>query len=279
MLFVFSEKIFKKNLVMEKNIFFEFRCADLGYGNRKVISTIDFTIGADSITCVLGPNGVGKTTLFRSMLGFIPPLSGEILLNGKKLSNYPAKVFAKMVAYVAQNHTAPFPYKVKEIVLFGRAAHLGLFSSPGKADQVIADRYIDWLGITHLANRNFAELSGGERQLVLVARALAQEARFIIFDEPTSNLDYGNQLNVIQTLKSLNKSSIKILVATHSPDHAFMLGASVIFLNKGKAIYSGKPENAITPENLKEIYGVDVQIFNVQENGQMARKICAPIIN
>ena len=257
---------------------FEFINTDLGYGSQKVLSNVNFSIDPGHITCLLGANGVGKTTLFKTVLGIIPPLSGKILLNGKPIEKYSQKEFAHCVAYVPQAHNTPFPYKVKDVVLFGRTVHLGMFSSPGKKDHLIVEKYLDMLEISYLANKTFTELSGGEKQMVIVARALAQEAMFIILDEPTSNLDYGNQQRIIQKIKSLKKQSIGILMATHAPDHAFMIGSQVIILDKGILFRSGRPDRVITSESLRQIYGIDVQIFDTPLNGSLSRKICAPVI-
>lgn len=256
----------------------EFRHTDLGYGSKKILSDINFTLQTDSVTCLIGPNGAGKTTLFKSALGFLPPLAGQILLNGKPVSRYTTREFARHVAYVPQAHSTPFHYKVLDVVLFGRTAYLGYFNSPGKADRKIAESYLDLLEISHLAQRSFVELSGGEQQMVIIARALTQEPSFLIFDEPTSNLDYGNQHRVIQKINTLKKQSTGILMATHSPDHAFMLGSQVIILDKGKLVKHGTPEKTITAETLRQTYGVDVQILETPSGPTPSRRICAPVL-
>ncbi len=265
-------------MVNKQLVQFEFIHADLGYGSHKVLSDINLTIQPDSVTCLIGPNGVGKTTLFKSVLGFLPPLSGEIRLNGKSITHFSSRDFARHVAYVPQAHNTPFPYKVIDVVLFGRSAHLGYFNTPGRKDRMIAESYLDLLEINHLAERSFPELSGGEQQMVIIARALTQETSFLIFDEPTSNLDYGNQIRVIQKIKTLKKQSVGILMATHSPDHAFMLGSQVIILDKGSLFRIGTPDNTITTDTLRQTYGVDVQIFNTPNGLAPSRKICAPVI-
>ncbi|WP_243346832.1 ABC transporter ATP-binding protein [Parabacteroides sp. FAFU027] len=253
----------------------EFSQTHFGYDGQPVLKDISFSVSCGEIICILGPNGVGKTTLFKTILGFIPPISGEIRLNGKNIADFSPNEFAKMVAYVPQNHTIPFPYKVKDVVLFGRTVHLGMFQTPGRKDRRIALEAMELLDIRHLADRSFSELSGGERQMVLFARALAQEARFIILDEPTSNLDYGNQVRVIRKVNELKKQSVGILMATHSPDHAFMVASKVILINNGRLYKSGVPDSTLTPENLKKIYGIEVSVMETCDSG----KVCVPLIH
>lgn len=256
----------------------EMNDVSLGYQHNTVVSHVNLTLRSGQVTCLLGPNGVGKTTLFKTLLGLLPPLEGSVFINGKNIDQLSAHDFAHLIAYVPQAHNAPFPYSVRDVVLFGRTVHLGMFASPGKKDLKIADRCLDLLDISSLANRNFTELSGGEQQMVIIARALAQEASFMILDEPSSSLDYGNQIKVIKKIKELEQQSIGILMATHSPDHAFMLGADVLILNRGGVFDYGKTENVITSSALEEIYGVNVEILNTPENGSPSRKVCAPTI-
>lgn len=266
-------------MVNQQSVQFELIHADLGYPGHCVLSDINLTIRPNSVTCLLGANGVGKTTLFKSILGSLPLLSGEIRLNGKPISGYSAREFARYVAYVPQAHNSPFPYSVLDVVLFGRAAHLGYFDTPNKKDRVIAESYLDLLEISYLKDKSFLELSGGERQMVIIARALTQEAPFLIFDEPTSNLDYGNQIRVIEKIKMLKNQSVGILMATHSPDQAFILGSWVVILNNGHLSQNGSPENILTSNTLKQTYGVDVQIFDTPVNSVPSRKVCVPEIH
>jgi iron complex transport system ATP-binding protein len=251
----------------------------VGYEEKVVLHNVNLKLQSGEITCLLGPNGVGKTSLFKTLLGFLPPLSGHIAINGVSTDRLLPKDFARLVAYVPQAHHTPFPYTVRDVVLLGRTAFLNIFSSPGKKDREIADYALEILNISQLANRNFTELSGGEKQMVIIARALAQEAKFMILDEPSSSLDFGNQIKVIKKIRDLEKQSIGILMATHSPDHVFMLGAKAIILNKGKVFEQGAPEKVVTPASLKTIYGVNVQIFDTPKNGMPSRKICAPYIH
>jgi iron complex transport system ATP-binding protein len=266
-------------MVKHSEIVFEFRHADLGYGNHRVLSDVNLKVEAGSVSCLIGPNGVGKTTLFRSALGFLPPIKGEILVNGMPSTRLKPKDFARMVAYVPQIHNTPFPYKVMDVVLFGRAAHLGYFNTPDKKDHVIANGILDLLEIRHLAERPFSDLSGGEKQMVVVARALTQQTPFLIFDEPTSNLDYGNQWRILRKIRNLKNQSVGILMATHSPDHAFTIGSQVIILDQGSLFRQGTPDETLTPDTLKETYGVDVQIICTPAGDSPSRKICVPVMD
>jgi iron complex transport system ATP-binding protein len=265
-------------MVNKSAVIFEFRNATLGYGTQPVLTNLNLTVSSDSVTCLLGSNGVGKTTLFRSALGFLPPMNGEILLNGKQTTRYTPREFARQVAYVPQAHHTPFPYKVKDVVLFGRTVHLGYFGTPSRQDRKVAERTLDLLELRHLSDRPFPELSGGERQMVLIARALAQEASFLILDEPTSNLDYGNQCRVLQKIRSLQDQSIGILMATHSPDHAFMIGTQVIVLQGSSLVQCGHPQEILTTETLQQTYGVDVLLFDTPQESLLPRRICIPVL-
>jgi len=266
-------------MVTERTISLELKNADLGYGGRVVLRDVNLTIESGEIVCLLGPNGVGKTTLFKTILGFIKPMTGSIAIDETDITSFSLKDFARLVAYVPQNHHSPFPYKVRDVVLFGRTVHLGLFASPGAKDRKIADSFLELLEIRHLAERSFTELSGGERQMVIIARALTQEARFIILDEPTSNLDYGNQVRVIRKIRELRNHAVGILMSTHLPDHAFMIASKVVVMDHGLLYRCGKPEITLTPETLKKIYGVDVQVFDTPYSGSCTRKVCAPVIS
>jgi len=263
---------------IERTPFLELRQADLGYNHNVILRDVNLSVGSAEIVTLLGPNGAGKTTLFKTIMGFIPPVAGTIAVQGTDIRKIPPRELGKLVAYVPQLHKTPFPFKARDIVLFGRTVHLGLFSSPGKEDRKVADRCLDLLDVTHLAERPFTELSGGERQMVIIARALAQEAGFIILDEPTANLDYGNQVRVIRKIKELQQQSIGIMLSTHQPDHAFMLGSTVLVMKNGSVLKPGKPEEILTSGTLRTIYGVDVDVIDMPSNGKAGRKLCAPVV-
>ncbi|WP_286723693.1 ABC transporter ATP-binding protein, partial [Pelotomaculum sp. PtaB.Bin117] len=193
----------------------EIKDASFGYSQKTVLRNISFNVGAGELLCLLGPNGVGKTTLFKSILGFIAIKGGEIILDGQNIKKWSKSRLAKAVGYVPQAHTTPFPYTVLDVVLMGRIAHLGPFSSPSRDDVKIAEESLERLGVSFLKDMTYTEISGGERQMALIARALTQKPQILILDEPTSNLDYGNQVRVLLQIKKLSEEGIGVIMTSH----------------------------------------------------------------
>ena len=192
--------------------------------------------------------------LFRS-LGILPPISGDLFLNEKSIKAWDRRKFANCIAYIPQAHAMPFSYPVIEMVLMGRISHVNMFSSPSKKDIIIAEESLEKMNISHLRDRNFSTLSGGEQQLVITARALAQKASFIVMDEPTSSLDFGNQIKIIKQIRELREHSLGIIMATHSPDHVFMCDSKVILVDSGTAVMSGHCDKVITESMLNRQIG------------------------
>lgn len=257
----------------------EIKNAICGYQNKTIVEDISFGVETGDILCILGPNGVGKTTLFKTILGFLKLKGGEILLDDQDIFKWSRKDFAKAIGYVPQAHTPPFPYKVRDVVVMGRTAHLGIFSSPSKKDFDMAEEIIDSLGISYLKDDVYTEISGGERQLVLIARALAQDPKILIMDEPTSNLDFGNQVRVLKHIKKLAERNIGIIMTSHFPNHAFMASTTVLAIGRGNEFKSGKSDEVVTAELLKKIYNINVQINTViDEKNNEEIKVCIPII-
>ena len=232
-----------------------------GFPGRTVGRGVSFTLGAGEVLCVLGPNGGGKTTLFRTLLGLLPKHDGVIKLHDQQIENLSRNQIARRVGYVPQGHVGYFAFTVREFVLMGRTAHLGVFSTPGKRDRQVADGVLEALEIAHLADKPVTEISGGERQLALVARALAQEPKLLVLDEPTASLDFGNQVRVLERIASLARSGIAILFASHDPDHAFLCAHRALLLGEGRALEIGAPRDVIRPETLQRLYGVSVQVL------------------
>ncbi|SHH97368.1 iron complex transport system ATP-binding protein [Sporobacter termitidis DSM 10068] len=250
-----------------------------GYGTHVVSQNVSMSINTGQIVCLLGPNGVGKTTLFKSILGFQKLLDGTILLDGRDMSGLPQKYVARSIGYVPQAHEPPFPFKVLDVVVMGRTAHLGAFASPSKQDFSIAVSVLEGLKISYLKNKIYTEISGGERQLVLIARALAQQPELLIMDEPTSNLDFGNQVRVLAEIKKLAQRGLGVLMTSHSPDHAFLCATEVVLMKKGGELLLGGVDEIVTEENLRQAYGVDVKITQTQnENGELV-KACVPMLD
>jgi len=252
----------------------EVKNLSFGFPGRIVGRGVSFTLAEGEAMCVLGPNGGGKTTLFRTILGLLAPHAGEIVFEGKNLSSLSRPEIARRIGYVPQGHAAYFAYSVKEMVLMGRTAHLGAFAAPGRHDHEVADRSLEALGIAHLAAKPITEVSGGERQLAMVARALAQEPRLLVMDEPTASLDFGNQVRVLERIQNLKEKNIAILFSSHDPDHAFLGAQKAMLLGEGRALESGAPRDVIRPDSLQRLYGVPVQVVRLDGG----RQACLPAL-
>jgi iron complex transport system ATP-binding protein len=232
-----------------------------GFPGRTVGRDVSFVLESGEVLCVLGPNGGGKTTLFRTLLGLLTPHGGRISLEGEALDTLTRPEIARRVGYVPQGHSAYFAYTVREFVLMGRTAHLGAFASPGRKDFAVAERVLESLGLAALAGKPVTEISGGERQLALVARALAQEPKLLVLDEPTASLDFGNQVRVLQRISALAGSGISILFSSHDPDHAFLCARRALLLAQGRVLEIGAPRDVIRPDTLERMYRVSVQVL------------------
>ena len=238
-----------------------------GFPGRTIGRDVSFTLGAGEVMCVLGPNGGGKTTLFRTVLGLLQKHAGSITLESQDLETLSRAEIARRVGYVPQGHSAYFAYTVREFVLMGRTAHLGVFASPAKNDFAVAGRALESLGIAHLAGKPVTEISGGERQLALVARALAQEPKLLVLDEPTASLDFGNQVRVLERISALAGSGIAILFSSHDPDHAFLCARRALLLAEGRVLEIGAPRDVIRSDTLERMYGVTVQVLPLAGGG------------
>jgi len=246
------------------------------YDRRKpVLDNLSFTIETGSVTSILGPNGSGKTTLLKLLLGLKQPVSGTVVIAGRPLDQIPLAERAQLLAYVPQQHSPIFSYKSLDVVAMGRVPHTGIFCSLKKADIEIARQNMARLGIEYLADRPYTEISGGEQQLVLVARALSQGAGILVLDEPVAGLDYGNQLLLLKQLRNLAGSGITCIKTTHYPEHALWTSDQAIFIKNGRVVACGRSEEIINSEMLQQIYGARI---NVLETNAGAHKIrtCVP---
>ena len=237
-----------------------------GFPGRTVGREVGFTLGEGEVLCVLGPNGGGKTTLFRTLLGLLPKHAGSIRLDDTPLESLSRGEVARRIGYVPQGHAAYFAFTLREFVLMGRTAHLGAFASPSSRDFAVVERALQSLGIAPLAERPITAVSAGERQLALLARALAQEPRLLVLDEPTASLDFGNQVRVLEQLAALAATGIAILFSSHDPDHAFLCASRALLLAEGRALALGRPQEVIRPDTLERMYRVSVQVL-VTEGG------------
>jgi iron complex transport system ATP-binding protein len=245
-----------------------------GFPGRTVGRDVSFSLGDGEVMCVLGPNGGGKTTLFRTLLGLLPQHSGSVRLGNASLETLSRGEIARLVGYVPQGHASYFAYTVRELVLMGRTAHLGAFAAPGGRDRGVAERILDSLEMTHLADRPITQISGGERQLALVARALAQEPKLLVMDEPTASLDFGNQARVLARIAGLAKTGISVLFSSHAPDHAFLAAQRVLLLGEGRTLALGTPQEVIRDDTLERLYGVPVRVVPLAGGGHT----CLPAI-
>jgi len=245
----------------------------IGYGGRAIGANLSLSIEPGKVMCLLGPNGCGKTTLFKTLLGLLPPITGSVLIDGQSMSRLNRTEIARSLAYVPQAHVPPFPYRVSEVVEMGRTARRGAFAAPGPSDREAAYEALGKLGIKDLADSDYSRLSGGQRQLVMIARALAQGASILIMDEPTASLDFGNQARVLSHIRRLVEAGEhSVVLSTHDPDQAFALNAQVVLMQAGQIVTAGDPNAVLTPENLGQVYGVTVQV----ERTESGHKVCLP---
>ena len=244
------------------------------YGKHPVLEDINVGIPDGMLVNILGPNGVGKSTLFRCILGLNSDYSGTVKVNGHDMRTLSIRQRAREISYIPQSHAPIYDYEVLDVVLMSTGADLGMLRMPGPRHKRIAYEALERVGIAHLAQRTYTQISGGEQQLVLIARALAQNARTIVMDEPTSALDYGNTVRVLSTIRSLAREGLSILQSTHQPDQAFLYSDRTLVLNRGRVLAFGRPQDVITRELISEIYHVDVEVNSLYDDRV---RVCVPV--
>ena len=234
------------------------------FGDRPVLKDISLSFNQGELVSLLGPNGSGKTTLLKILLGLLPPSAGQVFYGGQPITGMPAKRYARLVAYVPQIHRTAFPYSVEEVVAMGRIPHHSPWRTHLPADAERIEKSLARLDIAHLRKRPYTEISGGERQLTLIARALAQDAKTLIMDEPTAALDFGHQVRLIEQLAKLADDGYTIIKSTHAPEHALWVARRVILLMDGRILGDGKPKEQLSSENLQTMYRIHARVAPVE---------------
>jgi iron complex transport system ATP-binding protein len=247
------------------------------YGSHKVLKGVSFEVQKGEYMCILGANGCGKTTLLKTMLAFLKPQQGTVSLYGKNIHGMDERELAQKVAYIPQTHSPPFPFTVMDVVLLGRTPHLSPSYRPKPEDERIAKAAMDRLGISAYANKRYTELSGGQRQMVIIARALTQQPDILIMDEPTASLDFGNQYLVLEQMLSLAREGMSILMVTHNPDHALYCADRIIAMQDGNILSLGTSRNVVSEANMRDIYNMTIKVRDVSIGPDANATVCIPV--
>lgn len=227
------------------------------------LAGLSMTMQPGEVAALLGPNGAGKTTLLHTLLGLLTPQQGEVLIDGRPIQNFSRTERSQMIGLVPQFESIPFDFTVEEYVLMGRAPHLGMLATPKSADWETAQASLEDLGIHELRKRSILELSGGERQMAVLARALAQEPRLLLMDEPLAHLDLGNRAKILRMIRKSANQGVTVLFTTHDPDSAAAVAKHLVLMRDGKALEAGPMDEVLTDEALSETYGVPVRVLRV----------------
>lgn len=256
---------------------FEVKKGCFGYRNRNhILTDISFSVSDGQVLSILGPNGVGKTTLLRCMMGLLPWRSGGSFLDGQDISTLPPRRLWQKIAYVPQAKSVAFSFTVKEMVLLGRSAHIGMISQPGKEDEARCIQAMESVGILHLQDKYCNQISGGELQMALIARALCSQPSLLILDEPESNLDFRNQLIILETIERLaGEQDISCIFNTHYPAHALKISTKSLILSRDGQSICGRSEDIINNEEMKRVFQVHVHINHVLDETHDYRTVTA----
>ncbi|AUI65998.1 MULTISPECIES: ABC transporter ATP-binding protein [Glaesserella] len=246
-------------------------------GERTILNDVSLSLEKGELLTLLGANGVGKSTLLNCIAGLLVPNQGDVLLNGISLSRLSAKQVARQIAYISQHSPQTYQYSVKDYVVLGRASHLNMFDKPSEADYQLVEDALQRLGISHLIDHIYMQLSGGQKQLVNIAKVLVQQPQLILFDEPTSALDYGNVFKVLRLIQTLAEHQFTVIMTTHNPEHPILLhhklphSKTALLTSEGK-LCVGNTADIITEPNLTQLYQyANLRLFNVAE---LERKVC-----
>ncbi|MGY2052012.1 ABC transporter ATP-binding protein [Methylobacterium sp. JK268] len=241
-----------------------------GYPGREIGRGLDLSVAAGEVLALLGPNGGGKTTLLKTLLGLLPPRAGAVTVAGRPLATLSARERARLMAYVPQSAGGAFAFTARAVVLTGRSAHVGILSAPSRADRDAAEAAMARMGVLPLADRPVTRLSGGERQLVLIARALAQEPRLVVLDEPTASLDFGNQGRVMREIARLRGDGLGVVFTTHDPNQAARIADRALLLRAGTRLGEGPVAEVLEARRLEALYGAPVEVVRDRESGAAA---------
>lgn len=247
-----------------------------GYDKTEIVHGVSFDVADGQFACIIGANGCGKTTLLKNLLGLLQPFGGTVHMDGEDVLAMNERDMAQRFAYIPQEHKPPFPFAVRDVVLMGRTPYLNRLARVLPDDRMVAWRAMKQMGIAHLADSIYTDLSGGQRQLVLIARALAQQPKLLIMDEPTASLDFGNQQLVLSRMKALSNEGMAVIMVTHDPDHALFCADKVIVMREGEIIRDGGIDTTITTDMLRDIYQTNVEVLDVALADGRTKRVCVP---
>lgn len=262
--------------ITKANIAMDIKNLSFSYGETEVLKDVNFRAYEGQLVALIGPNGAGKSTMFKCILKFLKGYKGHIYLEGKDMMKMSRPQVAKKIAYIPQTTVPVFNYTVMDIVLMGLTGGLKLLESPKQKHVDKVEAILEDLGIMHLRDRGFGRISGGERQLVLLARAIIQDAKILVMDEPTANLDYGNQFRVMERIRRLVGNGYTIILSTHNPEHALLFAEKAFVLQNGEVKAAGPSRKVLSEELMRELYDVDVKLIDIDYHGDGA-KVCVPI--
>lgn len=247
------------------------------YHTHQVLKDACFSARSGEIVCLLGRNGAGKSTLFRCILGLLTGYSGTIAIDGRDIRRMGRKELSRLVSYIPQSSTQVFNFSVFDAVLMGRTAHLGRSALPTGEDEAVVLDVLDRLGLEGLAECGYGDLSGGEQQLVLIARALAQSCGVVVMDEPTANLDVGNRYRVMEQVRRLRAEGYLIILSTHDPQQALTYADRVLILKDGKMLADGAVEEVLREETLRSLYGIEFGLYDIVQRDGGRQRVCVPV--
>lgn len=247
-----------------------------GYKDKPIVEKVSFNGKPGDIICLLGPNGSGKSTLIKTLVGLLEPMEGSVYIGDENIKTWAWNRRAKTISYIPQTFSSTFQYTGLDIVLMGRTSYLGFGSSPTEEDERIALEAMEMLKILNLKDKIYSKMSGGERQLVKIAQAIAQQSKIIIMDEPTNNLDFGNQITTLNYLNKCADRGMMVIMATHFPEQALSFGTKALLVKNGGVEVVEEPEKNLKDADLKKLYDVDVEIVELRRKDKIV-KMCLPV--